>query len=175
MKLYYTKTLSNQASSLAQDWILSSRGQESQHLSQLSNNISSWRLIRDPSGQGKDTWSSSSLFSYQTLFLLYFTNSMLCFCVWSVKRDTCANQGLCPNLRFQGDLLQFMAETLSGDYTNLLMSRGTQCLLQGMARDGQSMWTELSFLRQAFPSLWPFHNFLGIRTANLIWKINLIC
>ena len=38
-----------------------------------------------------------------------------------------------------------MAETLSGDYTDLLISRGTQCLLWGMARDGQSMWTELSF------------------------------
>ena len=29
----------------------------------FSNNLSSWGLIRDASGQGKDAWSSSSLFS----------------------------------------------------------------------------------------------------------------
>ena len=29
----------------------------------FNNNLSSWGLVRDPSGQGKDAWSSSSLFS----------------------------------------------------------------------------------------------------------------
>ena len=47
------------------------------------------------------------------------------------------------------------------------MPRGTQRILQGPTRNGQSMWTELSFLGQTFRSLWPFHNFLGIRTTNL--------
>ena len=115
--------------------------------------------------------------------MLYFTNSVVCLCVclcvcvcvcvcdW--KRQTCAKQELYPKLRFHGDLIRLMAETLSGDYTNLLMSRGTQCLLQGIARDGWSMWTELSFLSQTFQSLWPFHNFLGIRTTNLICRIML--
>ena len=40
IKHYYTKALSNQASSLALDLILSSGGQESWHLSWLSNNLS---------------------------------------------------------------------------------------------------------------------------------------
>ena len=29
----------------------------------FNNNLSSWGLVRDPSGQGKDAWSFSSLFS----------------------------------------------------------------------------------------------------------------
>ena len=56
---------------------------------------------------------------------------------------------------------------LSGDYTDLPMLGCTQCLLRGPIRNGQSVWTELSFLSQTFRSLWPFHNFLGIRTTNL--------
>ena len=58
---------------------------------------------------------------------------------------------------------------LSGVYTDLPVPRGTQCLLWELARNGQSVWTELSFLSQTFRSLWPFHNFLGIRSTNLIY------
>ena len=57
---------------------------------------------------------------------------------------------------------------LSGIYTNLPMPRGTQCLLLEPTRNGQSVWTKLSFLSQTFRSLWPFHNSLGIRSTNLI-------
>ena len=57
--------------------------------------------------------------------------------------------------------------SLLGVYTDLPMPRGTQCLLQGPTRNGQSVWTELSFLGQTFRSYWPFHNFLGIRNTNL--------
>ena len=59
---------------------------------------------------------------------------------------------------------------LSGVYTDLPMPRGTQCLLRELTRNGQSMWTELSFLSQTFQSLWPFHNSLGIRSTNLIYR-----
>ena len=57
---------------------------------------------------------------------------------------------------------------LSAVYTNLPMPRGTQYLLRGLARNGQSMWTELSFLDETFQSLWTFHTSLGIRSTNLI-------
>ena len=69
----------------------SSKGQESHHLSWLSNNLSSWELIWDSSGQVKDAWSSSSLFSWQTHFLLYFINSMVCLCVcdWLKEAHMC--------------------------------------------------------------------------------------
>ena len=60
---------------------------------------------------------------------------------------------------------------LSGVYTDLPMPRGTQCLLREPTRNGQSVWTELSFLSQTFRSLWPFHNSLGIRSTNLIYWI----
>ena len=49
--------------------------------------------------------------------------------------------------------------------------RGTQCLLSELTRNGQSMWTELSFLSQTFWSLWPFHNSLKIKSTNLIYRI----
>ena len=62
---------------------------------------------------------------------------------------------------------------LSGVYTNLPLPRGTQCLLWRPTRNGQRMWTELSFLSQTFRTLWPFHNSLGIRSTNLIcWIID---
>ena len=51
---------------------------------------------------------------------------------------------------------------LLGVYTDLPMPRGTQSLLWGTTRNGQSMWTELSFLDQTFWSLWPFHNSLEL-------------
>ena len=62
IKLYYTKALRDQASSLAPHWILLLRGPRIP-ATWFHNNLSSWGLIRDPSGQGKDAWSSSSLFS----------------------------------------------------------------------------------------------------------------
>ena len=60
---------------------------------------------------------------------------------------------------------------LSRVYTYLPMPRGTQCLLQGLARKGQRVSTKLSFLGQTFQSLWPFHNSLEIRSTNLIIRI----
>ena len=36
-----------------------------------------------------------------------------------------------PALRFRGDLIRLMAETLLGGYADLLTSRGNQCLLWG--------------------------------------------
>ena len=115
---------------------LSSRGQETQCLSQLSNNLSSWGLIWDLQHKVRTLGALASLLSQYTHFLLYFTNSMVCLCVRLLKRDICVNQGLCSNLWFWGDLIQLMAETLLGDYTDQLMSRCTQCLLWGTARDG---------------------------------------
>ena len=83
IKLYYTKALSNQASSLAPDWILLLRGPRIPVSSRdLKTTISSWGLVRDPSGQGKDAWSFRSLFSWRTRFLLCFTNSTVCLCEW---------------------------------------------------------------------------------------------
>ena len=54
------------------------------------------------------------------------------------------------------------SRNLLGVYTDLPMPRGTQWLLWEPTRNGQSVWTELSFLGQTFQSLWPFHNSLGI-------------
>ena len=73
-----------------------------------------------------------------------------------------------PALHFRGDLIGLMAETCQG----FIQTCECQCLLQGLKRNGESVWTKLSFLSQTFWFLCPFHSFLGIRTTNLIcWII----
>ena len=67
--LYFNRTLlhrSSEGSSLISGPQLNSSPLEAKNpgvFGSFSNNLSSWGLIRDSSGQGKDTWSSSSLFS----------------------------------------------------------------------------------------------------------------
>ena len=63
------------------------------------------------------------------------------------------------------------SRNLSGVYTNLPMPKVTQRLLREPTINGQSVRAELSFLGQTFWSLWPFHNSLEIRSANLIYWI----
>ena len=150
-------------------WIefFSSRGQEFNRLSWFSNNLSSWDLIRDSSGQDKDPWSSSSLL-YQQIFSCTLL-TLQCTCVnewhalWEASEGPCSAVLQWPHTAY--------GRNLSGDYTNLPMPRGTQSLLQGAARNGQSVWTELSFLGQTFWSLWPFCNLPGIRTTSLMCRI----
>ena len=56
-------------------------------------------------------------------------------------------------LWFHGDLTQLIAETLSRDYTDLLMLKAPNVSSRGATRDRQSFWTKLSFLGQSFHSL----------------------
>ena len=91
--------------------------------------------------------------------------TLQCACVneWhtlhEASEDPCSTVPRWPHTAYGRNLL--------GVYTDLPLPIGTQCLLQEQTRNGQSVWTELSFLGQTFWSHWPFHNFLGIRTTNL--------
>ena len=89
IKLYYPKALSNQALSWAPDWIFLLW--RPWILASLHGSATTFHLGGDSSGQDKDAWSSSSLFSYRTHFLLYFTNSMVCLCEWMTHpaQSTC--------------------------------------------------------------------------------------
>ena len=97
--------------------------------------------------------------------------TLWCVCVneWHALRE--ANEEPCSAV------LGWSHKAYGRNAAHLLMSRGNQCLLQGAARDGsfrerpERVWTELPFLSQTFLSLWPFHDFLGIRTTNLICQI----
>ena len=84
---------------------------------------------------------SKHIFCFALLTLQYA-------CVWLIERDAqaSAKQELCPDLWFHGVLIWLMAETLSGDDTNLLMSRGTVYLLQGSGQRWMKPadWTLLS-------------------------------
>ena len=92
-----------------------------------------------------------------------------CACVneWQALRE--ASKGPCSAVPQWSHTAY--GRNLLGCYTDLSMPRGTQCLLREPTRNGQSVWTELSFLGQTFRSLWPFHNSLRIRSTNLIYRI----
>ena len=90
---------------------------------------------------------------------------MVCLCEWMTH----------PVWSKWGDLLCGSVVTSYGLWQKpvggLYWPANAKCLLQEPTRNGQSMWTKLSFLCQTFQSLWPFHNSLGIRSTNLIWQI----
>ena len=166
IKLNYTKALSDQASSLAPNWILLWGPRIP--ASWFNNNLSSWGLIRDPSGQGKDAWSSSSLFLSKHVFCCALL-TLQCARVneWHVLHE--ASDEPCSAVPRWSHTAY--GRNLSWVSTHLPRPRGTQWLLWEPTRHGQSVWTELSFLSQTFRSLWPFHNSLGIRSTNLIYRI----
>ena len=119
-----------------------------------------------PSGQGKDALVLCSLSEHVFCCALL---TLRCACVneWHALSE--ASKEPCSAVPRWSHTAY--GRNLSGSYSDLPMPRGTQCLLQEPTRNGQSMWTELSFLGQTFRSLWPFHNSLGIRSTNLSYWI----
>ena len=166
IKLYYTKALSDQASSLAPDWILLLRGQESR----CRNSTTTFHL-GGSSGILQDKVRMLGALVLCSLSEHIFCCALLnlwCACVneWHALRE--ANEAPCSAVPQWSHTAY--GRNLSWVYTDLPMTRGTQWLLWEPTRNGQSMWTEL-FLGQTFQSLWPFHNSLGIRSTNLIYRI----
>ena len=96
--LYFNKTLLHKSSgwsSLVSGPRLNSSPLEAKNpgvFVWFRNNLSSWGLVQDTSEQGKDAWSSSSLFSQWTRFPLYFTNSTVWLCEW-MKRPAWSKWG----------------------------------------------------------------------------------
>ena len=147
IKLYYTKALSDQASSLALDWFLllqrprilaSFRSATTFHLGGSSGILQDKvRMLGAPV-----LCSPSEHISCCTLLIVR------CGCVneWNTMREAseepCSAVPRLPHTAYGRNLL--------GVYTDLPMPRGTQCLLWGPTGNGQSMWTELSFLGQNF-------------------------
>ena len=187
VKLYCTITLSDKPCHWPWIEFLFSSGQKSRRLSRLSNNPSSWGLVWDSSGEGKDTWSTSSFFSSKTCFLLYFTHSMVFLCEWMTHLEQSKWGSLicCFEVPHNDWRQPPKGEPSQGFIPTCQCHETSSIPVKGAARNGQNMWTELSFLSQTFQSLWPFHNSLGIRTTNLIcritrllrdlWSILLLC
>ena len=126
----------------------SSRSQESWHLSWFSNSFSSWRLIWDSSGQGKDAWSSSSLFSYQTSFLLYLTNSTVCLCEWMTRPAWSKWGALLWD--FTVTSYSLWQKSCQGIILICQCQESPKLPLRGAARNGQIVWTKLSLLSETF-------------------------
>ena len=166
MKLHYTKALSSQASCLAPGSILLLWGPRT--LASLRD----WTTIfdlEDSSGILQDKVRMLGVLAQCSLKEHVFCCALLtlqCACVneWHALRE--ASKEPCSVVPRWSQMAY--GRNPLGVYTDLPMPRGTQCLLQELTRNGQSVWTELSFLSQTFWSLWPFHNSLGIRSTNLI-------
>ena len=166
IELYYTKALSDQASSLAPDWILLLRGPR---IPVYSCDSTTTFHLGGSSGILQDKVRMLGALVLCSLSEHVFCCALLtlpCACVneWQALRE--ASKGPCSAVPQWSHTAY--GRNLSGHYTDLPMPRGTQCLLREPTRNGQSVWTELSFLGQTFRSLWPFHNSLGIRSTNLM-------
>ena len=164
-KLYYTKALSNQALSLAPDWILLLR--EPRILVYSRDSTTTFHL------GGSSGILQDKVRMLGALVLCSLSEHVFC-CALLTLRCACVNEwhALRKASKEPCSAVPRWSHTaygrnLLGRYTDLPMPRGTQCLLWEPTRNGQSVWTELSFLGQTFWSHWPFHNFLGIRTTNL--------
>ena len=169
IKLYYTKALSDQALSLALDWILLLRGPR---ILMSSRDSTTTFHLGGSSGILQDKvrmFGALVLCSLSKHIFCYALLNLRCAYVneWHALHE--ASKEPCSAVPQWSHTAY--GRNLSGGYTDLPMPRGTQCLLWEPTRNGQSMWTELSFLGQTFWSLWPFHNSLGIRSTNLIYWI----
>ena len=169
IKLCYTKALSDQASSLAPDWILLLRGPR---IPVSSHDSTTTFHLGGSSGILQDKVRMLGALVLCSLSKHVFCCALLtlrCACV-NERHALCeASKEPCPGVPRW--FHKAYGRNLSGGYTDLPMSRGTQYLLRKQTRNGQSVWTELSFLSQTFRSLWPFHNSLVIRSTNLIYRI----
>ena len=169
VKLYYTKALSDQALSLTPDWILLL--QRPRIPASLCDSATTFHL------GGLSGILQDKVRMLGALALCSLSKHVFC-CALLTLRCACVNEwhAQCEANKEPGSAVPRWSHTaygrnLLGVSTNLPRPRGTQWLLWEPTRNGQSLWTELSFLGQTFWSLWPFHNSLGIRTTNLICRI----
>ena len=167
IKLYYTKILSNQALSLAPNWILL--------LQSPTIPVPFHSTITFHLG-GSSGILQDKVRMLGALVLCSPSEHVFC-CTLLTLRCACVNEwnALCEASEEPCSAVPQWPHTaygrnLSRVYTDLPMPRGTQCLLRWLTRNGQGMWTKL-FLSQTFRSLWPFHNSLEIRSTNLICHI----
>ena len=140
IKLYYPKALSDQASSWAPDWILllwRSRILASLHGSATTFHLGG--ILQDKVrilGALVPCSPSEHIFCC-TLLTLW------CACVNEWHNLNKARVEPCSAVPWQ--LHTAYGRYLLGVYANLPMQRGTCCSFGGPTRNGQSMWTELSF------------------------------
>ena len=179
IKLYYTKALSTQASSLAADWILLLR--RPRILAPLRRSATTFHL----GGSSVILQDKVRMFGAQILcspsehVFCCTLLSLRCTCMneWNALHE--ASEEPCSAVLWRPHTAY--GKSLSGVHTDLPMPRGTQRLFQGPPRNGQSVWIEFSFLGQTFQSLWQFHNSLEFRSMNLtcqiidLWSMLLLC
>ena len=169
IKFYYTKALSDPASSLALDWICLL--QRPRIPASLCGSATTFHL------GGSSGILQDKVRMFGALVLCSPSKHLFC-CTLLTLQCAYVNEwhalhkaseepcSVVPRQLHRAD-----GRNLSGVYTDLPMPRVTQYLLQGPTRNGQIMWTELSFLGQTFQSLWPFPNSLEIRSTNLICQV----
>ena len=168
IKLHYTKALSDPASSLAPDWI---------RLLWRPRILASY-LLATTFHLGGSSGILQDKVRMLGALVLCSPSKHVFRCTLLTPRCACVNESNAlheaseePCSEVPRRPYKAYGRNLSGVYTDLPVPRGNQCLLWELIRNGQSVWTELSFLGQTSRSLWPFHNSLGIRSTNLIYPI----
>ena len=135
-----------------------------------SSNLLSWGLV----------WFQDKVKTFRALVLYSPSKHILCFtllnvqcaCVWLIERNAQTNvkQELCPNLRFCGNLIRFMAEIIGGLYWPANVKRHPKTPPGEQAEMNEAYGRNFPFLVK-LSGLWLFHNCLGIRSTNLICQI----
>ena len=170
IKLYYTKTLSNQALSLAPNWIL---------LLQRPTIPVSFRSAITFHLGGSSGILKDKVRMLEAL-VLCSPREHVCCCTLLTLRYACVNEWNALSeaseepffpvsaLRFCGALIQLMAETCRG--FTCQCQKAPSISFGDQPEMGKVCGPNSPFSVKLF-GLWPFHNSLGIRSTNLIYQI----
>ena len=143
IKLHYTKALSDQALSLAPDWILL---QKPRIPASLRGSATTFHL------GGSSRILQDKVRMLGALALCSPSEHVFC-CTLLTLRCACVNEWNALHEASEKPCSAVPQWSHMAYGRNLPMPRGTQCLLRKPTRNGQNMWTELSFLGQTFQSL----------------------
>ena len=139
----------------------------------IHRKLSSWELVWYLQDKVRTLRALASLLSQYAHFLLYFTNSMVCLCKWMTCPARCKWWALlCGFMLPCNDWRQSpKRESCRGFIPTCQGQKTLKVPARGVARDGQSVGTELSFLGHLFLVSDHFTIAWGIRTTNLICHI----
>ena len=114
----------------------------------IHRKLSSWELVWYLQDKVRTLRALASLLSQYAHFLLYFTNSTVCFCEWMTHPAWSKWWALLCGFKVpHNDWRQPPKGEPCREFISTCQCHETPKVpARGVARNGQSMWTELSFL-----------------------------
>ena len=160
IKLYYTKALSDQASSLAPDWILLLWGPRIP--------VSSCDSTTNFHLGGSSRILQDKVRILRALVLCSHSEHVFC-CALLTLRCACVNEW--HALRFHSDLIRLMAETCRGVIPTCQCQETPNVSLRNRPEMGKACGPNFPFSVKLFGLFDHFITPLGIRSTNLIYRI----